>query len=143
MPDGNEPIDRNELVYRRVCENTNFFKPGRAPPLSSRAFSPTTHDSDGISLIRAAYSNPEDAASGGYQGRSYYVIELRVSDVLSLGLTIRPDPLADEMGHAVIPEINIREMRTEKVATALNDLRNLEFRHYGPFPGKNTPPKRQ
>src|ERR1700712_1605163 len=99
MPDGTEPIDKDELVYRRVTASTGYYVAGRKPPLSAGAFKPLTNDVDGISLTRKNYTaTPADVAAGGYLGKTYYVIEMRAGDLEGLGLTIQPDPQPGEMG---------------------------------------------
>jgi len=143
MPDATEPIDKNELVYRRITVSSNYFKATRTPPLSASAFKPVSRDTDGISLTRKNYvSSPKDAAAGGFLGKDYYVIEMRAGDIESIGVTIKPDPKPGNIGHAIIPEIRIQDADTDRVLEAMNAARNLPFACHGPFPGtKPQPPQ--
>jgi hypothetical protein len=92
MPDGTEPIDPDERIYRRVVDKSNFYNATRDPPLSQKAFNPTKDDKDGISVTRASYvSGPEEAASRGFHGKRYYIIEMRAGDLQGEGLILKPD----------------------------------------------------
>jgi hypothetical protein len=141
MPDGTEPVDQNERIYRRVHAGTGYYKPNK--PLSPKAFKPLSQDTDGVSVTRAGYvSGPQEAAALGTAGKSYYVLEQRAGDLMASGLTIQPSPIApDDLGHAVIPEINI--LKGENDPTLLEKMdsaKNVSFVVHGPFPGTKPPP---
>jgi hypothetical protein len=143
MPDGTEPIDKDEFVYRRVHEGTGYFDASRTPQLSASAFKPLNNDRDGISVTRKNYvRGPADVAATGYFGKRYFVIELRAGDLQAIGLTIRPDPQPGEMGHALIPEIRVQDVNRITVLEAMDRVRHLQFAWAGPFPGTRPIPPR-
>jgi hypothetical protein len=137
MPDGTEPIDPDEIVYRRVVDRSGFYKSDRQPPLSDSAFKPAPRDTDGISFTRAKYvsADPILAAAGGYQGKNYFVIEMRADDLMSLGVTFKPRPLPDDPGHTVIPELNIKVIDAPSAVMIRDRARRLPFKAHGPYPG--------
>lgn len=141
MPDGTEPVDQNERIYRRVHAGTGYYKPDK--PLSPKAFKPLSQDTDGISVTRARYVNaPQDAAALGTVGKSYYVLEQRAGDLMGVGLTIKPSPQApDDVGHAVIPELNISKGENDPtLLETMERAKNVSFIVHGPFPGTKPPP---
>lgn len=48
-------------------------------------------------------------AGGGQKS----LAEVKVSDVIKEGMTVKPDPLPDLPGHALIPELNRRDYELE------------------------------
>lgn len=142
MPDGTEPVDREEMIYRRVLDRSNYFNAARSRPLSPKAFKPMQQDTDGISVTRAKYvqNDPAAGAALGDAGKSYYVIELRAGDLADASLPVSPSPLPpDDLGHAVIPaikSINVDEARLTELMFA---AAQLPYRHHGPFPGTKIP----
>jgi hypothetical protein len=114
MSDGTDPVAPDETIYRRVFAGNGYFDPNRIKaPLSAKAFRPMSDEPEGISVTRAKYVHrAEDAAAYGYVGKSYYLIELTAADVISLGVTIHPDPLGPyDLGHALLPEVNVTVYR--------------------------------
>jgi hypothetical protein len=134
MEDGNEPIDKHELIYRRVTNG--YFDPNRSVPLSDKAFKPMSQDTDGISVTRARYgATPQVVGLSGYVGNKYYVIEIIAGDIEGIGAEIAPRPVADNPGHAVIPKINARDSCKPDVLRLMNEARKLQYNWYGPFEG--------
>lgn len=143
MLDGTEQVEKDELIYRRVLDKTGFYKPDRPHPLSPKAFRPVPRDIDGISVTRANYvgRDPLAAAALGEAGRNYYIIEIRAGDLEAIGLTVQPSPIPpDDLGHAVIPLLNIANVHEPKSFELMDKIVTLIFKPYGPFPG-NRPRK--
>lgn len=106
-----EPITDDEWLVRRVPANR--FRDHKVPYVSPGAFEPRIKgeapDEEGISLYRLAclggiepvlefIGEPKKQALTGF-------VQLRVSDIRSLGLTIVADRDSDLQGHVVIPEL--------------------------------------
>src|SRR5207245_2581933 len=86
-------------------------------PIRYEAFEPKENETTGISVFRVACLTTPDQALHAVAERSrggYAIALLPVADVLGLGLTVRPDPITSVPGHAVIPELNIVEYRSDK-----------------------------
>jgi hypothetical protein len=142
MADGTEPIDPDEVIYRRLPKGSQF-KPNRDPPLASTAFSPRPCDHDGVSLVRAKYvTGPEDAAALGVVGMEFYVIEMRAGDLMAEGIAIEPLPSPECLGHAVMPAINADNKDNPQTQALMDRARRVSFKAHGLFPGK-CPPKAQ
>ena len=76
--------------------------------MQALGFRPTDKDTDGISVFRALFVSPDRVASSGKNPKGYYVARLCVSDIISLGLTVIPNPKDDQLpGHALIPTLSI------------------------------------
>ena len=136
MPDGSEPVDPNEKVYRRVFHT--YYKPQKLPPLTESAFKPTASDTDGISLTRAAITpDPRAVAEGGTLGNTYYVAEMRAGDLMAAdgGVTFKPDPTAEDPGHTVIPEMTFATIDTDEAEEWRNAARHVPCIIHGPFVG--------
>ena len=141
MPDGTEPVDEDEPIYRRVPAKSGYYKPGPTPRLSPKAYKPLSMDTDGLSLTRARLvTGPAEAGAMGYQGKDYYVLELLASDIQSCGLTIQPNPQPDDKSHAIIPELNINRPDHAEVEGLTIKLQGKPYKVHGPFPGTRPPP---
>ncbi|HZL37371.1 MAG TPA: hypothetical protein VFC78_18780 [Tepidisphaeraceae bacterium] len=140
MLDGSEPIDPNEIVYRRVPAGT-IYKPNREPPLSQKAFSPRDVDKDGVSIMRGSYvSGPEEAAAEGLAGMQFHVIAFRAGDLIAEGMMLKPDPIPGCPGHALVANINASNRDLPAIQALLDRSRRLNFSAHGPFPGRTFPP---
>lgn len=108
----------DEVIYRRVPARPKWCIPGNPVQVTIDAFSPQKRkknhpgDVDGLSVTRAksavnaSFATPADVAEAGPSTAGYFVLELRVSDLKGLGLTVVPDPKVDNPGHALIPEVH-------------------------------------
>ncbi len=134
-PPGSEPIDDDEILYRRVPAKPPFWDPTATPPLSPEAFKPRVDDTSGLSLGRARYVTPEGEAGKG-QGPGYHIAVVRAGDLRRLGLTVVPRPLEDDPGHAEITEIRYDTRRTTE-EERLRICSELKPEVLGPFPGKS------
>jgi len=66
-------------------------------------------------VYREAFTDKETVAMAHRKPGRCFVARLMVADVLSLGLSVVPDPLDDPpAGHALIPEINAAAYRQDK-----------------------------
>ena len=101
---GHEPLDDDEVVYRRIPVNPSFYDPERDSKPSPQAFKPREDDTTGISVFRAKYVTPEEVTSNP-RGRPYYVAALRVGDLRAEGIEVLPRPNEDGPGHAEIPAL--------------------------------------
>jgi hypothetical protein len=137
MADGTEPIDPDEIIYRRVPERSSIYKPNRTPALSQKAFSPRDSDVDGISVIRASYvGGAEEAAANGPDGMEFYVLAFRAGDLQASGMSIVPAPEVDCIGHALIPNVNAANRDLPQVQAIMERARASTYLAHGPFPGK-------
>ena len=57
MGEGEEPIEDDEYLYRRIV--LKYFNPGEGQEPSPWAFRPRDYDQTGISIFRAKYVRPE------------------------------------------------------------------------------------
>jgi hypothetical protein len=76
LPDDSEPIDDDELLYRRVPAALNLYDPHAEPHLLPDAFRPNQNDVTGLSVYRAKYKTIEEVARGR-EGKSYHIVVLR------------------------------------------------------------------
>lgn len=115
MKDENEPVADDELVIRAIW--TGFFDAKVNMPVLPIAFLPRSDETDGISVFRAAcVSNPEDVlVVFAEEKRDRYAIALLpVSELKKLELTVKPSKIDKVAGHAVIPELNIVDVKADK-----------------------------
>lgn len=136
--DGTEPIEDDEIVYRRISVGSLWYDPV-LQDISLNAFKPRREEESGISLMRAKYLNPERTAAGG-PGKAYYIVEIRAGDLRHHHIGIEPDPLTDPdlPGHCQIPDLNIRNYNSSPLVVEGKMMliaSQLCGRVYGPFPG--------
>ena len=132
MANGHEPIDDDELLYRRVPMSWYSVVTG----LHSSAFGPNrVHDSTGISLSRAKYKTAEQAAvSPSRPDKSYYVAVLRAGDVRQAGMNIVPRPTAGNPSHCECTDLRADNYRDTETLERQARLVELCLRVEGPFP---------
>lgn len=137
-PPGHEPISDDEILYRRIPENS-VTKPGVEIPFD--AFTPNKkYDEDGISFTRAKYSTAEEAARplDRKTEKRYYILAVKAKDLSRLGIRIKPDSLAGNRGHCVLPQLNAADERSNAVLrwrkSILDSLDPLAIEGpFGPF----------
>lgn len=95
-----------DVILRRV--HISNFHLGHPVEIGVLAFRPTGDDAEGISVSFADQTTPQELIAGGRKDSSEYgVVGLNLSDLETLGLSVRPDETEDAPpGHAFIPEIN-------------------------------------
>ena len=104
-----DAIAPEELLLRRIVRQPGQYDPALDPAVHRGAFTPNRQDVDGLSLFREAYISASAVALAARKPASDYVVaRLRVSDVLSLGLSVLPCPDPGGLpGHVVIPELSL------------------------------------
>ena len=133
MGDGTEPIDDDELLYRRVplpyFDESNDLKPTRL------AFQPRRDDTTGLSVSRAKYKSIEQVAQNS-RGKQYYVAVLRAGDLRAHGIVVEPRPKPpDDPGHVELPGLTYDHRRDDAVEEWKVLLaEKLCLRVEGPFP---------
>lgn len=113
------PVADDELVLRLI--HPSYYCADLELRIQPEAFRPTDHDQDGISVLRAAFATPAQSLLLVREDkrRIYYVVRLAVRDLRRLHLSVRPDPMEEVVGHAVIPELNTADYRANKTAWKL------------------------
>lgn len=134
MLDGTEPIERDEVLYRRISEKSGYYQPTRSPKFSPRVLHPNNGDGDGISLYRSKYVTPEQVGKAGKQNQVYWVISFLAASFQDQGLSIQPSADEPLPGHVVIPEMRFDRLASLK-ELALS-LREKSLEIYGPFTGE-------
>jgi hypothetical protein len=128
--DGDESVDDDELLYRRIPEA--WYDPVTGV-VHDQAFAPhKTNDLTGLSLSRAKYKTIQQAAKGR-AGKRYFVAILRARDVRSLGIVIEPRPLRDDPGHAEIPTLNADNRKQPRTLELQRALLGAAHAVEGPF----------
>ena len=111
----NDPVKRDEYVLRRIPNNPDWYVASLPIQIQRVAFAPNAKDTDGLSIFRELFVTPERVAHAGRNPAGYYVARLAVSKLLELGLSVVPDPRADEPpGHALIPEMSHAAAKNSK-----------------------------
>ena len=131
--DGTEPIDDDEILYRRVpSRDEEWVKHDRPTP---QVFRPREDDTTGLSVSRAKYKSIEDAAQG--LKPSYCVAVLRAGDLRSHGIEVQPSPKEGNPGHAEIPGLTYA-LRKKNPAKEFQKLlaEKICLKVEGPFPKK-------
>ena len=128
MDIGTEPIADDELLYRRVPVIWHDQTHG----LNAQAFSPRKDDDTGLSVSRAKYKTPDDAAKG-QPGRSYYLAVLHAGDLRQIGIEVEPRPLPEDPGHAELANINAGNRRATETIERQHLLVELCRDVLGPF----------
>lgn len=113
--DEHDPVDEGEYVYRRIPRV--YCDLGLPIPIQREAFRPSAKDDIGLSVFRANFAQPLDTLVNvdPAKAKDYFVAQLLVSDIVKLGLTVKPDPLpGGPPGHAVIPELSWPAYQADK-----------------------------
>lgn len=112
MQPGEEPLVDDELIYRRIPTQPEFFNPAIDPDPTPRAFRPRKDDKTGISVYRAKYKSPEQVATND-RGKQFFVAVLNVGELRARGIEVAPDPnLPDDPGHAEITDLTYVNRKT-------------------------------
>lgn len=128
-----EPIEDDEVLYRRVPVSQDWYDPQSDPSLAADAFKPGRHDTTGISVSRAKYKSLEEAARGR-PGKSYFVAVLRAGDLRSRGIEVVPRPGENDPGHAELPGLTYETRKTDQASEWRTLLaQELTVRVEGPF----------
>jgi hypothetical protein len=134
---GSEPIEDDELLYRRVPASGGWYDQTTGI-LKSEAFGPhKTQDISGLSVARAKHSSIEKAARGR-PGKIYFVAVLRAGDLRQRGIDVVPRPDLPnghrDPAHAELPGLNSAVRKTSQTLERQLILANeLSLRVEGPF----------
>lgn len=125
---GNAPLSPDEILYRRIAKNTGWYDPERHDPKrgtrpSMDAFLPNKGDVDGLSLTRALCKSPEEAAEGR-EGNWYYVAQLRVGDLLELGLKPEVDKPDRDPSHVLVRQMSYAALKDKEQKIAVKAAAN-------------------
>ena len=132
MADGTEPIDDDELLYRRVP--IVHFNQSNDPKPTPEAFRPHANDTTGLSIYRAKYKGVEQVAQSPREQR-YYVAVFRAGDLRACGIAVEPRPKPDDPGHAELPGLTYEHRKDDSVLEWKVFLaQKLCLRVEGPFP---------
>jgi hypothetical protein len=114
-----EAITDDEWLFRRV--RIEKFRTDKVPVISPNAFEPRISgrdpDTEGISLYRAAcLESPSDVLATIAPDRWHEngIVQVSVSYLKALGLSVQIAPDAQIKGHVVIPELNAIAYATNK-----------------------------
>jgi hypothetical protein len=127
-------IPDDELLYRRIAPahlaGDRITEEGALPD--------RTNDVDGLSFSRAVFDTPDALVERSFR-KNGAVFAITAGRVRALGLTVVPDPTADNPGHCLIPELGStqrREPRTLFLCNALaRELEKQMVRPSGPAAG--------
>jgi hypothetical protein len=136
ITDESSEVADEEILLRRVYpSDVTPCTAGTAGPRAVLAsgFHPNEHDSDGISLFRAAFAQPEELRPR--RPKAFFVVKLRAGEVRKLGISVVPKPEADgPHGHVVLPEINYVSRKSDKSVELRQFLaEKLSFEVIGPI----------
>lgn len=131
MSEGTEPINGDELLYRKVPVLPEWVD---AHGLSDEAFKPRKGDTTGLSLERAKYRSIEDAGRGKSK-KGYYVAVLRAGDLRDAGIRVEPRPVEGNPGHCEIVDLTYANRKSDSSLGLMRKLaKELHLRVEGPFP---------
>jgi len=134
MADGTEPIDDDEILYRRIPALPNYYNPEDLPPVAVLAFHPRKEDETGLSIYRAKYKNIGEVAQNPY-GKKYYVAVMRAGDLRETAIEVVPRPiLPDDPGHAEIPSLNFADRYSQRAKEQKKRLAHELCAVEGPYP---------
>ncbi len=132
MNPGEEPIEDDEWLYRRIPDSTGWYRPNETPPIEPEAFRANKNDTTGISIWRAKYTTIEEAGAGR-KGKTYWVAVFQAKEVFAGGMDIEPRPLDDGLGHAEIVSLNYENRRSRQSIEWRLELVEAVERIEGPF----------
>ncbi len=136
--DGVPPVSESEQLYRRLLPAA-WYRNSDHPIIPQNYFMPRPWqspdrpgDTDGISVNRASLTDAITASRRPDTGECVPMARFAVTNVLDIGLTVGPEPLPDDLSHAVIPELNsldrrdsAKEKEMEEWAMALRNCSTL------------------
>jgi len=126
----------------KSCIEGSLIAPGSTNLIDNRRF-PTAPSNPRHAIRMESHSlaqntfprTPSWRRQADIRARTYFVIEMRADDLMSLGVTFKPRPLPDDPGHTVIPELNIKVIDAPSAVMIRDRARRLPFKAHGPYPG--------
>jgi len=132
--DGTEPIDDDELLYRRIPVSQGWYDPNVDPLPSPQAFRPRGDDVTGLSLCRGGPYNTIEQAGKGPSKKGYFVAVLNAEQLRKRGIGVVPRPSAVIPGHVEIPTLTASNRDTDEAMSIMVTLAHeLCLRVEGPF----------
>lgn len=132
--DGTDPIDDEEILYRRIPVSQGWYNSNADPHPSPQAFRPRDDDITGISLCRGGLYNTVEQAGHGPSKKGYFVAVLKAGDLRKLGFDVVPRPNDVINGHVEIPALTASNRDTDSALNIMTALANkLCLRVEGPF----------
>ena len=140
----NEPtpieIEDDEILYRRIPVSKRWYDGKTIYP---EAFEPRPDEHSGISLFRARFRTLEEVAKGKAK-QGYYVASLRVSDLLHVGIKVKPRPDTPDgwdEAHVEIPGLNSGNRQSNEAEELQSQLAEIagRLKVEGPFVKLNEP----
>lgn len=116
MKGEDEPVTPDESVIRLIWGA--FLRPGEPVPVQPVAFKPRDDETDGISVFRlACLSDPKDALGvmAPEKRDRYAITVIPIAELLAPGLTVKPAKVDTVPGHAVLPELNITAVKSNRL----------------------------
>jgi len=107
----------------------NFYKASLPMSVQPEAFRPTANDDDGLSVFMEAEATPEQALQAVPEEKRplYYVARIPIQELHQLGVSLRPVPIDEAPGHAVIPEMTTQSYAQNKIASKERQKRLAEI----------------
>jgi len=135
MGDQREPVEDDETLYRCVPARPDYYDPAQQPSLAPQAFRPVRSDVTGLSLCRAKFVTPAQAAAA-LRDPSYFVAVVRAGDLRKHGIEVVPAPLeSGPPGHTEIPALRYETRRCDLQEGWQRLLAQVLCREVlGPFP---------
>lgn len=130
-----EPIDRSEILYRRIPVSQEWYDPNDGLPPSPESFRPTKRDKDGISLFRARDYPDASALATNDRGAFYYVAAIRAADLMDLDIDIEPTRDDQHPGHVSIPGLRYENRKSNAAIEMKYALAEAVQSVEGPFGG--------
>jgi hypothetical protein len=109
--DGTEPIDDDEIIFRRVPVSRAWYSSETG--CSPHAFEPRPDDETGICFVREKYCTAHEAAMQGPSKKGYRIIPLNAGKLRQRGITVVPRPVEGSPGHVELPELNFQALVTD------------------------------
>ena len=137
MAGPHEPIADDEALYRCVPARPEYCDPSRQPWLAPQAFRPRKRDTTGISLYRARFTTPAEAAAV-LPGPSYYVAVLWAGALRERGIDVVSAPTeSGPPGHTEVPQLRYETRRCALQEGWQRLLAQVLCKEVlGPFPGR-------
>ena len=139
--EGTEPIAHDEILYRRLPANIDYYDSDSDLPVQWIAFKPNQRDSSGISVWRAKYLTPEDVARMNTRpGKSYYLVAVTAAELRRLGATVVPTPSEGDVGHASVSSLSWERYRGPQKHEVMELAKRIaddgKYEVIGPFPSE-------
>lgn len=137
MDAGFEPVEDDELLYRRILSSPGWYDVFTGT-LSDQAFAPhKQRDITGLFVSRAKYKTIE-AAAEGQPDKVYFIAVLRAGDLRERGIQVVPRPELPngqvDPAHAELPDLNAATRKADETLQRQRMLaEELCLRVQGPF----------